>query len=108
MLRHCRRVSRSLVMVLAGAALAIAGAQNPGAGQSQSAAAQSTSQALIDACRSLFRQQCAVCHGRDAGGGETGPDPTSIAQMAKDIGRDKLAVLYPNARIEKCMPRFNP
>ncbi len=107
MLRHCRRVSRSLVMVLAGAALAIAGAQNPGAGQSQSAAAQSTSQALIDAGRSLFRQQCAFCHGRDAGGGETGPDLTSSPLVAQDIGGDKIGVVVRNGRIEKGMPRFN-
>ena len=30
--------------------------------------------ALVESGRPLFQQHCAFCHGRDAGGGETGPD----------------------------------
>src|SRR5258708_1523137 len=34
----------------------------------------------------LFVQRCAFCHGRDAGGGETGPDLTRSKMVADDTG----------------------
>ena len=44
--------------------------------QTSQAIAQPISPALIESGQTLFLQDCAFCHGRDAGGGETGPDLT--------------------------------
>lgn len=88
-------------------AIVSAASQNPGAGQGQRASSQSTSQALVDTGKSLFTQQCAFCHGRDAGGGETGPDLTSSELVAQDVGGDKIGVVVRNGRVDKGMPRFN-
>ncbi len=104
----CLRISRASAPALALLVSAsVAAAQNPAAGQSQSAAAQSTSRALVESGRSLFIQQCAFCHGRDAGGGETGPDLTTSSLVAGDVAGNKIGVVVRNGRPEKGMPRFD-
>jgi cytochrome c oxidase cbb3-type subunit 3 len=55
---------------------------------------------------SLFVQNCAFCHGRDTGGGETGPDLTRSKLVADDVGGDKIGPVIVNGRQEKGMPRF--
>ena len=57
---------------------------------------------------SLFQQNCAFCHGRDAAGGETGPDLTRSKLVAGDRGGDKIAEVVLNGRTEgeKKMPAF--
>lgn len=55
---------------------------------------------------SLFVQNCAFCHGRDAGGGEEGPDLTRSKLVAEDLGGDKIGPVVLNGRQEKGMPRF--
>src|SRR5580658_11363831 len=55
----------------------------------------------------LFLQQCAFCHGRDAGGGEDGPDLTRSKLVAGDVGGDKIAPVIREGRPEKGMPRFS-
>ena len=45
---------------------------------------------LAAAGGSLFQQNCAFCHGRDAGGGETGPDLTRSKLVSADVGGDKI------------------
>lgn len=81
--------------------------QNPAAGQGQAGAPQSTSHALVESGQALFIQQCAFCHGRDAGGGETGPDLTTSQLVGDDVGGNKIGVVVRNGRPEKGMPRFN-
>jgi cytochrome c oxidase cbb3-type subunit 3 len=54
----------------------------------------------------LFVQNCAFCHGRDAGGGEEGPDLTRSKLVAEDVGGDKIGPVVLNGRQEKGMPRF--
>jgi cytochrome c oxidase cbb3-type subunit 3 len=61
----------------------------------------------VEAGRSLFVAQCAFCHGRDAMGGETGPDLTRSALVAEDVRGDKIGPVVRNGRIEKKMPAFN-
>jgi cytochrome c oxidase cbb3-type subunit 3 len=73
----------------------------------QKPAAQSESQATIDTGQGLFQQNCAFCHGRDAGGGETGPDLTGSKLVAEDVRGDKIGSVIRNGRPEKGMPRFN-
>jgi cytochrome c oxidase cbb3-type subunit 3 len=55
----------------------------------------------------VFLQQCAFCHGRDAGGGEDGPDLTRSKLVAADEGGDKIAAVIREGRPEKGMPRFS-
>lgn len=62
---------------------------------------------LSDAGGSLFQQNCAFCHGRDAGGGEIGPDLTRSKLVSDDVGGDKIMEVVRNGRPEKKMPAFN-
>jgi cytochrome c oxidase cbb3-type subunit 3 len=54
----------------------------------------------------LFQQNCAFCHGRDAAGGETGPDLTRSKLVAQDVAGDQIAELLRQGRPEKGMPPF--
>lgn len=81
------------------AAVALAPAQAPKAAQANAAA--------VDSGASLFIQQCGFCHGRDAGGGETGPDLTGSKLVAADVKGDKIAPVIRNGRPEQGMPRFD-
>jgi cytochrome c oxidase cbb3-type subunit 3 len=56
---------------------------------------------------SLFQQNCAFCHGRDAGGGETGPDLTRSKLVSADVGGDKIGDVVLHGRPDKGMPAFN-
>src|SRR5690348_6533544 len=56
--------------------------------------------------QSRFLQECAFCHGRDAGGGETGPDLTRSQLVADDVNGDKIGPVVRNGRPDKGMPRF--
>ena len=72
----------------------------------QEPAPQSNPTVLAETGQSLFLQKCAFCHGRDAGGGETGPDLTTSKLVAEDTGGNKIGVVVHNGRPEKGMPAF--
>ena len=55
----------------------------------------------------LFAQNCAFCHGRDAMGGETGPDLTRSKLVLGDKGGDKISQVVRDGRPQKGMPSFN-
>ncbi|MGC2448748.1 MAG: cytochrome c [Candidatus Sulfotelmatobacter sp.] len=55
----------------------------------------------------LFQQDCAFCHGRDATGGESGPDLTRSKLVAADVKGEKIGVVVRNGRPEKGMPPFD-
>ncbi len=61
----------------------------------------------IEAGSSLFVQNCAFCHGRDAAGGETGPDLTHSKLVSSDKNGEAIGPVIRNGRPEKGMPRFN-
>jgi cytochrome c oxidase cbb3-type subunit III len=63
--------------------------------------------ALIESGRPLFQQDCAFCHGRDAGGGEAGPDLIDSPLVASDVKGDKIGYVVRNGRPDKGMPRFS-
>jgi cytochrome c oxidase cbb3-type subunit 3 len=94
--------------------LGVAGAQvaNIG-GQASSAGGQKPSEHLayppsaIKSGGELFQQNCAFCHGRDAGGGETGPDLTRSKLVAQDVDGDKIGVVVRQGRSDKGMPHFD-
>ncbi len=54
----------------------------------------------------LFQQSCSFCHGRDAAGGESGPDLTRSRLVHSDLGGSKISDVVRNGRIEKKMPAF--
>src|SRR5450755_4288906 len=54
----------------------------------------------------LFARDCAFCHGRDAAGGESGPDLTRSRLVARDAIGDKIRAVVHDGRIEKGMPPF--
>jgi cytochrome c oxidase cbb3-type subunit 3 len=61
----------------------------------------------VDAGRPIFSSRCGFCHGRDAAGGETGPDLTRSTLVAEDNHGDKLAPMIRSGRTDKGMPGFN-
>lgn len=62
---------------------------------------------IAEAGRPLFQRNCAFCHGRDAAGGETGPDLTRSKLVLTDADGSKFADIVRNGKPEKKMPAFN-
>jgi len=62
---------------------------------------------LILAGQTRFASQCGFCHGRDAAGGETGPDLTRSVLVAQDNRGDKIVPLLKAGRQDKGMPPFD-
>jgi cytochrome c oxidase cbb3-type subunit 3 len=60
---------------------------------------------LVKAGETLFVQHCGFCHGRDAGGGEDGPDLTRSKLVADDVSGSLIGPVVRNGRNN--MPRFN-
>ncbi len=89
------------IYAASGQAAATPATQNAGPSQGGDAAAASA------AGGSLFQQNCAFCHGRDAGGGETGPDLTRSKLVTADVGGDKIGDVVLHGRADKGMPAFS-
>jgi cytochrome c oxidase cbb3-type subunit 3 len=62
---------------------------------------------LVQRGQGLFAASCGFCHGRDAMGGETGPDLTRSALVAEDVRGDKISTVIKNGRLDKGMPPQN-
>jgi cytochrome c oxidase cbb3-type subunit 3 len=58
----------------------------------------------VEAGRTRFAAQCGFCHGRDAGGGEGGPDLTRSELVAGDVRGDRIIPVVRNGR--QGMPPF--
>jgi cytochrome c oxidase cbb3-type subunit III len=67
----------------------------------------SYSDALVQSGGALFRQDCAFCHGRNAGGGESGPDLTRSKLVTADVDGDEIGPVIRNGRPDKGMPPFD-
>jgi len=74
--------------------------------QSQAAASSHAATPPESGGASIFQQNCSFCHGRDAGGGETGPDLTRSKLVSQDVAGSKIAEVVRNGRPEKGMPQF--
>src|SRR5947209_1231485 len=74
---------------------------------SQAQAPQSSPSPQVQAGQTLFTAQCAFCHGRDAAGGETGPDLTSSETVEKDVGGNEIGSVVRTGRPDRGMPQFN-
>jgi cbb3-type cytochrome c oxidase subunit III len=62
---------------------------------------------VAEAGEGIFRQNCAFCHGRDAMGGETGPDLTESKLVLTDKTGEKIAGVIREGRPNNKMPAFN-
>lgn len=78
-----------------------------GVRQNSSAGSKSYPPALVQSGGALFRQECSFCHGRDAGGGESGPDLTRSKLVTEDVDGDKIGSVVRNGRPDKGMPHFD-
>lgn len=56
---------------------------------------------------SLFLQNCAFCHGKDAGGGESGPDLTRSKLVSSDVKGEAIGAVIRTGRPDKGMPTFS-
>jgi len=72
----------------------------------QAATAQTYPAEQIAAGRSLFSGQCGFCHGRDAAGGEGGPDLTRSTLVSQDVKGDRIGPVVKTGRTDKGMPAF--
>jgi cytochrome c oxidase cbb3-type subunit 3 len=68
---------------------------------------QSYPRELVLVGQSRFADACALCHGRDAGGSDMGPDLTRSALVAEDSHGDKIVPLIRAGRPDKGMPSFD-
>ena len=73
----------------------------------QTSASASGAASVIDSGGALFLSNCAFCHGRDAAGGETGPDLTRSKLVTDDKAGDNIYPVVRNGRPDKGMPAFN-
>jgi len=62
---------------------------------------------LLRSGGALFRQNCSFCHGRDAGGGETGPDLTRSKLVTTDVDGNNIGPVIRAGRPDKGMPHFD-
>ena len=60
--------------------------------------------ATLVAGQSAFLQNCAFCHGKDTGGGESGPDLTRSKLVADDVDGSKIGPVIRNG--QGAMPKF--
>lgn len=91
----------SLRMTLLLSALLLTGVF-PASGQS----AKPTSPSRSASGKLLFVRNCSFCHGRDAAGGESGPDLTRSRLVARDVRGDKIRAVVHDGRVGKGMPPF--
>src|SRR5579863_10534860 len=102
-----------LLLLLVAGMISPASAQNPtrsaqaGAEKSSAAPPKAYPPDLVQKGKALFRQDCSFCHGRDAGGGESGPDLTRSKLVSADVKGDKIGPVVRNGRPDKGMPPFD-
>lgn len=107
----------SAAVLTAGVALAQGPpARDPNRNPSQSPAARPHPKAKdteiwpaeeVKAGEARFVSQCGFCHGRDATGGESGPDLTLSQLVADDVRGDKIGPLVRAGRLDEGMPPFH-
>lgn len=81
--------------------------QTPSTARRAGTPAKAYSPVLVEDGKALFRQDCSFCHGRNATGGEGGPDLTRSKLVTSDVGGDKISVVVRNGRADKGMPQFD-
>lgn len=69
-------------------------------------AAKPSSHSEPERGKEIFARHCSFCHGRDADGGESGPDLTASRLVARDVRGDRIRAVIHDGRTEKGMPAF--
>lgn len=110
--QHSTQLCSALLVMGCFVSLAASTAQTPakasnGAAQTSPAASKSYPPELVQQGSALFRKDCSFCHGRDAGGGESGPDLTRSRLVTADVNGDKIGPVVRNGRPDKGMPPFD-
>jgi cytochrome c oxidase cbb3-type subunit 3 len=112
-MQTAKRIGASLFLCAA-VMPALATAQGRGAGESPASkkppatvTPQSYPPEQIQAGKTRFISQCGFCHGRDAAGGEAGPDLTRSTLVAEDVRGDKIGPVIRQGRPDKGMPASN-
>jgi cytochrome c oxidase cbb3-type subunit 3 len=92
-------------------------AQSPGGGKTQTKVAVGSqgplpvhdafTPAMVASGGSSFQRNCAFCHGKEAGGGESGPDLTRSKLVGSDRKGEAIGAVIRSGRPEKGMPRFD-
>jgi len=109
-----RQIPRILSIAVITVRIAIA--QGPAKQPTQSPASQRPLQTVtpqtypiqqIRAGELRFSSQCGFCHGRDAAGGETGPDLTRSKLVTEDNRGDKIGPVVRSGRPQQGMPAFS-
>ena len=109
------RASRGywLVLVVVSCMTALSWAQSPAQssndvpGAARSGAKRGATVEQVQAGKALFASQCSFCHGRDATGGEGGPDLTASTLVEQDVDGEKIGAVVRNGRPDKGMPAFH-
>jgi cytochrome c oxidase cbb3-type subunit 3 len=106
------RASRAhwLVLIVVICMTALSYAQSPneqGSAAASSAPKRPATLEQIQAGQALFAAQCSFCHGRDAGGGEGGPDLIASVLVEQDVQGEKIGAVVRNGRLDKGMPAFS-
>src|SRR5262245_3754781 len=109
-----RRTSAWLFGVWLLVVFTMQGASTQGRGQASPAAQRPPSSTTlqqyprdqIESGRGRFASQCGFCHGRDAAGGESGPDLTRSTLVAADVRGDRIGPVVRTGRVDKGMPAF--
>jgi len=95
----------SLCLCVSGA---VVGQQSPASQRPpQTLTPQSYPPELVLTGQTRFASECGFCHGRDAAGGENGPDLTRSTLVAEDSRGDKIRIVVRSGRVEKGMPSFD-
>src|SRR5262247_2137112 len=95
------------MLLMAGGSIVVA-QQSPAARRPpQTVSQQSYPAELVRTGQTRFGSECGFCHGRDASGGETGPDLTRSALVAQDLRGDKIGPVVRSGRVDKGMPAFD-
>lgn len=97
-------VQRILLLLLAGLTPFCLFAQRPTTAGVQNKA-KIYPQDVVERGRARFVQKCAFCHGRDAAGGEGGPNLTHSSIVADDVDGVQIGQVIRAGR--GAMPRFN-
>lgn len=82
-------------------------AEAPAANAGTTGGAAAHESGLEAAGDALFHQNCAFCHGRDAMGGETGPDLTRSKLVLADKSGEEISKVVREGRPDNKMPAFN-
>ena len=105
--RHGNVLVAGLWVVSLATAQAPANKPSPSKVEQIAAAAKSYAPEIVQQGKALFRKDCSFCHGRDAGGGETGPDLTRSKLVTADVDGNKIGPVVRNGRPDKGMPPFD-